>query len=396
MTQFFTRKHAFSFIVFLGFVSLFADMTYEGAKSITGAYLATLGASAAAVGFIAGLGELIGYAFRLLSGYLTDRTGRYWLITLTGYTINLLAVPLLALTHHWPLAATLIVLERFGKSIRTPARDAMLSHAGEVIGMGWGFGLHEALNKIGAMLGPLTVALVLYLNGDFHQSFAVLAIPALLALIVLILAFKRYPNPRNLPVAHSHLKITGSQKLFWLYLLSTALIAVGFADFPLIAYHFQKTNLLDKTWIPIAYGMAMGLNALFAPLFGRLYDHFGLIILCIVAFVTAFFAPLVFLGNALFAFMGVAIWAVGLSAQGSVMRAIIGNMVPFNKRGSAYGLFNLSFGVAWFIGSVLIGIVYDRSVPWLVTFIMLFQFISIPLLIYVMKKIKLHKRLTQP
>lgn len=388
MTQYFTRKHAFYFIIFLGIVSLFADMTYEGARSITGAYLAVLGASATIVGFVAGFGELIGYGLRLVSGFLADRTGRYWFITIFGYAVNLLAVPLLALTNHWPQAAILIILERLGKSIRTPARDAMLSHAGEMVGMGFGFGLHQALDQIGAMLGPLIVALVLYLNGSFQQSFAILAIPALLALMVLVLAFKRYPNPKHLKISLPTIETHVAQKTFWIYLAATALIAAGFADFPLIAYHFQKTSLLSKTWIPIAYGMAMGLDALFAPLFGYFYDRFGFIVFCIIVFLAAFFAPLVFLGNALFAFIGVAIWAIGLGAQESLMRAIVGNMVPSNKRGSAYGVFNLCFGVSWFIGSVLIGMIYDHSIPWVIAFIMLLQFAAIPLLIVVMKKIK--------
>ena len=169
-------RHALRFILLVGAVSLFADMTYEGARSITGPYLAMLGASATAVGFVAGFGELIGYAVRLASGYLSDRTGRYWAVTIFGYCVNLLAVPLLALAGSWEAAAMLIVLERMGRAIRTPARDAMLSHAAGRTGLGWGFGLHEALDQTGAVLGPLALGAVLYFGGDYRTGFAILLI----------------------------------------------------------------------------------------------------------------------------------------------------------------------------------------------------------------------------
>src|SRR5262245_39443666 len=183
-----TRRTAMTFVILLGIVSLFADMTYEGARSITGPYLAVLGASATAVGIAAGFGELIGYVLRLASGYLSDRTGRYWTFTLVGYVVNLLAVPFLALVGRWELAAVLMVAERFGKAIRTPARDAMLSHATTEMGRGWGFGLHEAMDQIGALLGPLIVAAVVFRHAGYATAFGVLLLPGLLALSVLVLA----------------------------------------------------------------------------------------------------------------------------------------------------------------------------------------------------------------
>src|SRR2546430_237253 len=195
-----TRGTALTFVILLGIVSLFADMTYEGARSITGPYLAVLGASATVVGIIAGFGELVGYGLRLAAGYLSDRTGRYWTITLVGYVVNLLAVPLLALAGRWELAAVLMIAERFGKAIRTPARDAMLSHATTEMGRGWGFGLHEAMDQIGAFLGPLIVAAVLFRRDGYPTAFGILLIPALLALGVLVVARPLYPHPRDFEV----------------------------------------------------------------------------------------------------------------------------------------------------------------------------------------------------
>src|SRR5438128_4922170 len=119
---------AFTFVLTLGIVNLFADMTYEGASSINGPYLGALGSSAAAIGVISGVGEFLGYSLRIVAGYVSDKTGKYWLVTFLGYAINLLAVPALALAGNWPLAAGFIVAERVGRAIRKPSVEAMLSY----------------------------------------------------------------------------------------------------------------------------------------------------------------------------------------------------------------------------------------------------------------------------
>jgi hypothetical protein len=164
---------AFRFVLIIGVVNLFADLTYEGARSIIGPFLGSLGASATIVGFVAGFGELIGYSLRSVSGYLADKSSKYWIVTFAGYLINMLAVPALALAGNWPLAAALIVTERAGRAIRRPAVEAMLSYAGKSIGRGWVFGLNEALDQGGATVGPLIAALVLYLHGSYQSAFAV-------------------------------------------------------------------------------------------------------------------------------------------------------------------------------------------------------------------------------
>ncbi len=371
-------------------MSLFADMTYEGARSITGPFLATLGASAAVVGFVSGLGELVGYTLRLVSGYWADRSHRYWMITILGFVINLLAVPFLALAYHWKIAAALIITERLGKAIRTPARDAMLSHAADRLGMGWGFGIHEAMDQAGAMIGPLMLSLILYLKGggNYRLGFAILAIPALLSLGTLLLSKKIYPDPQQLSTKKINLHSQGIPKLFWVYLIGALFVAAGYSDFPLIAYHFQKKNLLAPAWIPLAYAIAMGVDGGIALLLGRLYDRFGFWVLIIVTFIAALFAPLVFLGNFYVAFAGVVLWAIGMGAHESLMRAIVGTMVAANKRASAYGIFNMGYGIAWFLGSAAMGLIYDISIPWTVVFIVVLQLASLPWL-FLVTKIKL-------
>ncbi len=377
---------AMLFIILLGVVSLFADMTYEGARSITGPFLATLGANAAIVGFVAGFGELVGYALRLVSGLITDRTGKYWAITIIGYGVNMAAVPLLALAGRWEIAAVLMIAERMGKAIRNPVRDAMLSHAASGVGRGWGFGLHEAMDQVGAMLGPLIVAAVLYFRGTYQSGFAFLLIPALLAIGVLLLARNLYPRPKDLEVTPPELQASGFPRIYWIYLAAMALNAAGFADFPLIGYHFHKTSVLSENWIPLSYSVAMGVDAVAALVFGHLFDRKGLPILIVAVLLSSMFAPLVFLGGFSACLVGMALWGVGMGAQESIMRAAIAGMVGRDKRAIAYGIFNTGYGVSWFLGSVLLGVLYDFSMPALIAFSIAAQIASVPLLLIVRSK----------
>lgn len=371
-----------AFVILLGLVSLFGDITYEGARSITGPYLALLGASGAVVGFISGFGELIGYTLRLPFGYLSDKTGRYWLITFIGYTINLFAVPMLALADHWPLAGALIVAERFGKAIRTPARDAMLSYATARMGRGWGFGIHEAMDQVGAILGPLIVTAVLYWKGSYQMGFAFLLVPALLALLFLAVAKYLFPHPKNLEPTTPEIPPVGSKELskkYWIYVGAIGLVAAGYVDFPLMAYHFQKGSIVHSLWIPTFFSIAMFVDAITALIFGKLYDKKGISVLALGVALTFLFAPLVFLGGFYLSLAGVVLWGIGMGAQESIMRAAASHFVRPERRGTAYGLLNFSFGICWFLGSALMGLLYDVSMPLLIIFSVGCQAAAIPL-----------------
>ncbi|MDR7417648.1 MAG: MFS transporter [Armatimonadota bacterium] len=376
------RSAALRFVVLIGVVSLFADATYEGARSMTGPFLGVLGASAAVVGIVAGLGELLGYTLRLASGYLADRTRRYWTLTVAGYLVNLGAVPLLALTGHWPVAAVLIVVERIGKAIRTPARDAMLSYATHQVGRGWGFGLHEALDQIGAVAGPLVVAGVFAVRASYRDAFGVLAVPGALAIGILLTARALYPTPQNLEIEAPRLASGGLRKPFWIYLAGTALVGAGYADFLLIAFHFDQRAVVPAASIPVLYAIAMAVDALAALVFGRLFDRWGLIALVIAVALSALFAPLVFFGGVVAAVVGMVLWGVGLGAQESIMRAAVAEMVPADRRGSAYGIFNTGYGLFWFAGSVVMGLLYSRSLALLVGFSVVAQASAMPLLLW--------------
>jgi MFS family permease len=378
---------AWKFIILVGVVSLFSDMTYEGARSITGPFLGSLNANATIIGIVSGLGEFIGYALRLVSGYLTDRLGKYWAITFVGYALNLFVVPVLALAGNWEFAALLILMERLGKAIRTPARDAMLSHATTEVGRGWGFGFHEAMDQIGAMLGPLIVALVLYLNGGYRAGFAYLLIPAILAVLVITIAARLYPHPQHLEVTVPKLETKGLTHPYWLYVVAVGLIGAGYADFPLIAYHFGKAAVAPPNWIPIFYAVAMGVDAVAALILGRLFDRLGMPVIMAVSMLSALFAPLVFLGGFNLALLGMVLWGIGMGAQESIIKAALAEMVPRDRRATGYGIFNTGFGLFWFLGSALMGILYDFSLGSLIFFSVVIQLGSIPIFFRISKEI---------
>jgi MFS family permease len=373
------KKRALRFVLAIGIVSLFADMTYEGARGIAGPYLFSLGASATVVGFVAGFGEFIGYGLRSVSGYLADRTHRYWPIIFTGYFINLFAVPALALAGNWPMAAALLIAERFGKAIRRPSVQAMLSHAGSQIGRGWAFGLHEFLDQTGATIGPLITALILYLHGGYRHAFAALLVSALLSVAALVGARIFYPRPQELEARKpSVLHASGFRKAYWIYVLAGGLIAAGFADFSLVAYHFQKNDVVPPSLVPVLYSAAMVTGGTASLLFGRLLDRIGLPVVLLAFFLGALFAPCVFLGGFAFAVVGMIFWGIGMGAQDSLIGALLSDVIPADKRSTAFGVFDTAFGIAWFAGSAAMGLLYDRSIPAVVIFSVALQLAALP------------------
>jgi len=373
------RNRPLQFVLLIGVMSFFADFVYEGARSVTGPYLAVLGASATLVGLIAGLGEMLGYGLRLVSGLVSERTGEFWPITIFGYVVQMSAVPLLAVTNTWQWAACLIVLERVGRAIRNPPRDVMLSHAGKQVGLGWTFGLHEALDQLGALSGPLVLAWILTRHSGYSLGFAVLAIPAAITIAILIFARIVYPRPEEMEVHVPDVHGVGLGRTFWIYLIGAALVAAGFADFSLMAYHFQVSKVVSQAWIPIFYAVAMAVSGLGSLGFGKLFDRSGLWILIPLTLLGAASAPLAFLGHRWAVFVGCAVWGLGMGVHESIIPAAVATMVPQKRRPSAYGTFTAAYGISWFLGSVAIGKLYDLSLPALIGFSVAAQLAAIPL-----------------
>jgi MFS family permease len=379
-----SRRRAVTFIVMIGCVSLFADVTYEGGRSIAGPFLGSLGASAVIVSIVAGLGEFLGYGVRYLSGRAADRSQRYWSLMLAGYTINLLSVPLLALAGAWPVAMLLLLGERLGRAIRAPIRSAMLSHAATRTGAGWAFGLHTALDQTGGVSGPLLVAALLGLGAGYHRSFATLVVPAVTSLAILLTARRLYPNPRALELNLGQAGVaawSGFGRTFRLYTVGASFMAAGFADFALIAFHLARAHTVPVPWVPVLYAGAMAAEGLGALVLGRLLDRLGPRVAAAGTALAALAVPLVFLGGPTAAAAGVVFWGVGMATGDTILHALLGALVAPAERATAYGLFDAIRGTAWLAGSVVLGLLYAVSIPALVAFSLLLQLTAVPVLL---------------
>ena len=381
------KSHALKFVVLIGILSFFADFTYEGSRSIVGPYLAVLGASAAAISIITGFGEFLGYGLRLISGRAADASRKFWPIAIFGYLVQMSSVPLLALAGNWQVAAVLIVLERVGRAIRNPPRDVMLSQAGKQIGRGWAFGLHEGLDQLGALLGPLLVSFILARQHKYGLAFATLGIPASVCISLLFVARWIYPRPELMEAAAPVSEERGLPSVFWLYLVAAGLVAAGFVDYPLLAYHLQTKTHVSQDLIPVFYAVAMGASGLGSLVLGKIYDHLGFPVLILLTAVTAWFAPLLFLTkNFWVALCGAALWGLGMGVHESLIPAAVAPMVPAERRASAYGLFTTGYGLFWFLGSVAIGFLYQYSLGAVAAFCVIVELAAIPVLALVNRK----------
>jgi MFS family permease len=368
---------AFTFVLLMGLVNLFGDVTYEGGGSINGQYLGSLGASAAAIGIIAGFGEFLGYSLRSASGYIADKTGRYWLVTFVGYAINALAVPAMALAGSWQVAAAFLVLERVGRAIRKPTVEAMLSYTTATLGKGWVYGLNTALDEIGATLGPLLVALILFLGGNYRAAYAILLISALLTLTALTVARISFPLPSRLEEGKTA-PARGFTRAYSLYMLAGACFAAGLMSFELISYHLATIKLVDEPWIPMMLGFSTGCAVIASLVLGKLYDRVGMPVVFAAVFLSALFAPFAFHGSLTAAVIAMPLWGIGYATQDTLLKVLIAGVLPEGKRNTAFGLYYIGYGGGWLIGSVTTGLLYDQSHLALVVFVVAAQLASLP------------------
>ena len=369
---------AFSFVLIMGLVNLFGDVAYEGGASINGPFMASLGASAAVISIAAGAGEFLGYALRLPAGYIADKTGRYWTITFIGYVINLFAVPAMALAGNWQVAALLVLAERAGRALRKPTVEAMLSYTTNELGRGWVYAVNTALDEIGATIGPLVIALVLLLHGNYRTGYALLAISALLALASLIAARVTFPLPARLEQGHSA-TARGFQRAYWMAMLAGAFFAAGLMSFELISYHLAANKIIEGPWIPVLLALATAFGVIASLVLGKLYDGYGMPVLLIAVLLSALFSPLVFFGGPAAVVAGMLLWGVGYATQDTLLKAVIAGLLPEGKRNTAFGLFYAGYGGGWLVGSIVTGLLYEQSRLGLVVFAAAAQLLSLPL-----------------
>lgn len=393
-------SQAMLFILLFGMVSLFSDMTHEGASSIRGAYLSLLGASAGAIGFISGLGELIGYSMRYCFGKLTDRTKRYWPMTILGYLLDVLAVPALALVgeHGWIWACGLLVIQRMGKAIKKPAKDTIMSFAASQEGVGKSFGIQEVLDQVGAFLGPVLLYFVMLFQTEgntfqiYSLCFAILAIPGLITLLLLLTTKLKFPNPERFEPEPKEYIPFQMKREFILYIVGISLFAFGFIDYSIVIMHVSNTyvslapglaetsSLVNSGTLPLLYAGAMLVDAMSALFFGMLYDKKGVKALVWSTLISAPFAIFLFAFDSIpMLLAGIALWGVGMGAQESILKAAVTSMVPKASRATGYGIFECSFGVFWFLGSWLLGVLYEVSIPIMIAVSVVAQLAAIPL-----------------
>ena len=389
-------------IIFFGIVSLFSDMTHEGASSIRGAYLTILGASAGAIGFVSGLGELIGYSMRYVFGRIADKRKNYWFMTIFGYVIDVLAVPALALVgeNGWIAAAILLIIQRMGKAIKKPAKDTIMSFAASQEGVGKSFGIQEMLDQIGAFLGPVLLYLVMLFKTTgttfeiYSTCFAVLAIPGAITIIMLLITRKKFPNPENFEPEAKEFVPFEMKKSFKYYIMGISLFAFGFIDYSLVIMHISRnftsiagglaetSSIINSGTIPLLYAGAMLVDAVAALVFGYMYDKKGVKVLVLSTIISAPFSAFVLLGKSVpMVIFGVVLWGIGMGAQESILKAAVTTMVPKSSRATGYGIFECSFGIFWFLGSWLLGVLYDVSVPIMVVVSVVAQIAAIPMYI---------------
>ena len=381
-----TISGAIAFITLMGIVSLFSDLTHEGARSILGEYLNLAGASAAAIGFVSGIGELCGYSLRLISGLIADKTKKYWTLVIAGYVIQVLAIPALALVpeHGWVWACGLVILERVGKAVKKPAKNTLVSFAASEIGTGKGFAYQEFLDQLGAFLGPILLFVTALVKGtdDLFQtyriSFAVLLVPALITIALVLAAKIKYPDPEMFEKQEDKPENFRFGKSFALFMASICFFAFGFADFTLITLHAANTGAFPESTLSLLYAAAMAVDAFAALFFGWLFDRIGLKALIISTLCSTFFTCFIFMtGNARIIGIGIILWGIGIGAQESIMKAAVSGMVPRSMRSTGFGIFETGFGIAWFLGSWLLGALYDLNPMYLVVVSVASQLLAI-------------------
>ncbi|WP_083635558.1 MFS transporter [Peptoniphilus porci] len=388
---------AMLFIILFGIVSLFSDMTHEGASSIRGAYLTVLGASAGTIGFISGLGELVGYSMRYVFGKITDKTKKYWTMVIFGYVLDILAVPALALVgeNGWLAASLLLVVQRMGKAIKKPAKDTIMSFAASQEGVGKSFGIQEMLDQIGAFLGPVFLYLVMLFKTEgstfeiYRTCFAFLAIPGFITILFLFYTKMKFPNPERFEPESKREEPFKMKKSFIYYIAGISFFAFGFIDYSIIIMHITKnftagniqtSNLINSGTIPLLYAGAMLVDAIAALIFGHIYDKNGVKALVISTIISAPFSIFIFGFKSIPALLfGLVLWGIGMGAQESILKAAVTSMVPKENRATGYGIFESSFGFFWFLGSWLLGVMYSISIPIMIIISMTTQLLALPL-----------------
>lgn len=397
------KRRAFQLIFLFGMISMLGDISYEGARSINGAYLKLLNADPIIVGFIFGIGEFLGYGIRLFSGFISDKTQSYWFFTILGYSL-IISVPLLSFSNSWQIAVLLMILERIGKGIRSPAKDTIVSFASKQVGTGLGFGITELIDQVGAFLGPLIFTLFfLSIKSKvelihYQKAYELSWIPFFILILILIFAFIKFSNPIEFENTKKLKFNLYSSKVFWFYLLFIFFTTLGFINFGIIGYHLKAKEFVNDFQIPLLYGIAMFFDAITGIIVGKIYDNIKnknnqnyseTKILVFIPIFTLIGIVLLFAENLFFVYLGVIFWGIVMGFHETIMKAIISDLTDINQRGMGFGIFHIVYGFSFLIGSTLTGYMYKISISWLLFLVFFFEALS--LLIFLILKKSLNK-----
>ena len=363
-------------ILIFGIISMMGDIVYESARSANSQYLNLLGISAALVGLVFGIGEFLGYFLRLVAGVLSDKSGKHWIFMFLGYGM-LLVVPLMGLTMNWNILVVLILMERIGKALRSPAKDTILSGVAEnQVGIGLAFGIQEAVDQIGAFIGPLIFTMVFYFSGkngiaQYQLGYKLLFIPFVILMLFLIYAYRRTKRDNLIPaVIKKDFHTEHIKPIFWIYTAFTFFCTLGFVNFSTVGYHLKAKNLMSDGNITLLYSVAMVVDAATALLVGKAYDRLkiktgmrtgGLLVLMAIPFLTLLLPFLTLSNSTVLIVIGMIVFGIVMGTHETVMRSAIADITPFDKRGTGYGVFNTSYGLALLGGATLMGLLYDMN-----------------------------------
>ena len=363
-------------VVAFGLVSLSADMVYEGMRAVAGPFLGSLGASALTVGVITGAGEAVALVLRLFTGPWADSRQQHWRLTVVGYALTAICVPLLAIAPVLgaagvAVAATLILLERTGKAVRSPSKSALLATMTVGTGRGRGFGVHKALDQVGAFSGPLLLAGTIALTGKYWPGFALLAIPGLISLLLLAQLRRHVPTIAEPAVEQDHVApstlprpavrvrdvVLGADlpRPFYLFSLAVALTTAGLMTFGVISFRFVHVGLVSVAAVPLVYAVAMAAEALAALATGDAFDRWGARVLLTVPLLVTVVPFVVFADRIGPVLGGVIVWGIATGVQDSTVKAYVADLVPIARRATAYGVFAALQGLGALAGGALAG-----------------------------------------
>ncbi|MGI6744000.1 MAG: MFS transporter [Eubacteriales bacterium] len=395
---------AVTVIIIFGVISMLGDIVYESARSANSQYLNLLGISAAKVGLVFGIGEFLGYALRLFAGVMSDKSGRHWIFMFIGYGM-LISVPLMGLTMNWSLLVILMLMERIGKALRNPAKDTVLSGVAEnQVGIGFAFGLQEALDQLGAFLGPLVFTAVFYFAGksetaEYQTGYKVLIIPFAILMLFLFFAYKKITSSQLLPAArHKEFKNEKLEPVFWKYTIFTFFCTAGFVNFSTIGYHLKAEGLMSDGNITLLYSLAMLVDAVAALIVGKAYDNLkkktgkktgGILVLAIIPLITVLLPLLTLSDNVGLIVAGMIFFGIVMGTHETIMRSSIADITPYRKRGTGYGIFNSAYGLALLSGSALMGLFYDlKLTPLIIAFSVAAEIIAVVIFLNINKTIR--------